>query len=471
MALSPNGKIVIVGSFTTVNGVTRNGVAQLNRDGSLDTIFDPGAGPNDITIVAVALQSNAKAILGGYFTAFNGVPRPGVVRLLAGPTNGPPGIAVEPQNQTVVVSNKVALSVGAYGLEPLHYQWQHGSVNLLSETNNVLTISTALPGDAGEYRVLVTNTLGAITSQVAALTLTPSRIITQPQDRTVRAGSNVSFSVSATGPGPLEYQWRLNDRVLDGESQSNLTINGVQLNNEGVYTVRISNSFGSITSDQAGLNVLIAPSVRQAPISQSVVEGGSLTLSISVSGHPAPFRFYWRRSATNVADFVFNEPTCFFTFNNMQTNESGLYGVIVTNAAGGLFVPYTVTVLADSDKDGVPDVWEAEHGFNPTNSADGQLDSDGDGLANWQEYLAGTDPADAVSSLRIDRISLNGSAMIRFEAISNRTYTVEFTDAVESGQWLRLADVVARASNRTERIIDPSFPPRRYYRLATPRTP
>ncbi|HET7537837.1 MAG TPA: hypothetical protein VFJ90_15365 [Candidatus Didemnitutus sp.] len=52
----------------------------------------------------------------------------------------------------------------------------------------------------------------------------------------------------------------------------------------------------------------------------------------------------------------------------------------------------TAAALADSDNDGMPDVWEKEHHLNPNDPADAALDSDHDGYTNLEEYLNGTDP-------------------------------------------------------------------------------
>jgi hypothetical protein len=49
--------------------------------------------------------------------------------------------------------------------------------------------------------------------------------------------------------------------------------------------------------------------------------------------------------------------------------------------------------LTDTDRDGLPDVWELAHGLNPEDSFDGVTDADGDGMTALDEYLTGTDPA------------------------------------------------------------------------------
>ena len=74
------GKVVIGGSFATVGGVSRKGIARLNVDGSVDTTFDPGSGVSDI-VRALAIQTDGRLLLGGSFANVNGVTRNRVARL------------------------------------------------------------------------------------------------------------------------------------------------------------------------------------------------------------------------------------------------------------------------------------------------------------------------------------------------------------------------------------------------------
>jgi uncharacterized delta-60 repeat protein len=83
VVLQPDGKILIGGNFTTVapNGgprVTRNHVARLNPDGTLDSAFDPNA---NYSVYAIALQANGKILVGGAFSSIGGQIRPYVARL------------------------------------------------------------------------------------------------------------------------------------------------------------------------------------------------------------------------------------------------------------------------------------------------------------------------------------------------------------------------------------------------------
>jgi uncharacterized delta-60 repeat protein len=66
-----DGKIIIVGDFTSYNGTTRNRIARLNSDGTIDTSFNPGTGANGL-IRALNIQPDGKIIIGGNFTSYNG---------------------------------------------------------------------------------------------------------------------------------------------------------------------------------------------------------------------------------------------------------------------------------------------------------------------------------------------------------------------------------------------------------------
>ncbi|PYI85165.1 MAG: hypothetical protein DME26_11600 [Verrucomicrobia bacterium] len=84
-ALQPDGKILIGGSFTTVGETTRNRLARLNRDGTLDASFDPRGGPNQPPWIILPLPDGkvliAESFAGEGFSSYDGIHRPGLARL------------------------------------------------------------------------------------------------------------------------------------------------------------------------------------------------------------------------------------------------------------------------------------------------------------------------------------------------------------------------------------------------------
>ncbi len=82
LALQPDGKILIGGYFESYNGTGRNHIARLNADGSLDAGFNHGTGAN-LTVLSLALQPDGKILIGGSFTGYNGTERIRIARLNA----------------------------------------------------------------------------------------------------------------------------------------------------------------------------------------------------------------------------------------------------------------------------------------------------------------------------------------------------------------------------------------------------
>ncbi|MCY7347909.1 MAG: FG-GAP-like repeat-containing protein [Pyrinomonadaceae bacterium] len=81
LKIQANGRILVGGAMSLVNGAVRRGIAQLNANGSLDAAFDPGAGA-DNSILTIDTQANGRIVIGGIFTLVNNVDRLGVARLL-----------------------------------------------------------------------------------------------------------------------------------------------------------------------------------------------------------------------------------------------------------------------------------------------------------------------------------------------------------------------------------------------------
>jgi hypothetical protein len=89
-------------------------------------------------------------------------------------------------------------------------------------------------------------------------------------------------------------------------------------------------------------------------------------------------------------------------------------------------------------------------------------------MTNRDEYIAGTDPQNAASYLKVERLETSSSATIYFSAVSNRTYSVQYTDALNPPAWQKLQDVFARSTNYSATVTDPASVPQRFYRLVTP---
>jgi uncharacterized delta-60 repeat protein len=81
VAVQSDGKILVGGLFTSFNGASANRIVRLNSDGTRDTTFNIGTGPDVGTITAIAIQPDNKILLGGNFQSFNGVTANSIIRL------------------------------------------------------------------------------------------------------------------------------------------------------------------------------------------------------------------------------------------------------------------------------------------------------------------------------------------------------------------------------------------------------
>ena len=405
-------------------------------------------------------------------------PTPG--RDLIGGT--PPIIVTQPSSHTNITTSTTTFSVSANGSEPLFYQWRFNDGNIAGATNATLLLTNLAVEDAGQYSVVVLNSAGSMESGAATLTVLLGAVITsQPSDALVRvppdplAGSNPTamFSVVATSYyPPMRYQWQENGVNLIDATNSTLTLTNVQIADEGDYRVVVTDGAGSVASLPAHLYPLVRPTLTISPLAQSVVAGGTVTVSAAATGYPLPFSWEWRVEGKATVTNVVYERTNFLTFTTTNVPGSVRCRVVLRTMAGAAASLYvTITTLADSDSDGLPDVWETAYGLESGSAADRDLDRDGDGMTNWQEYLAGTDPTNAQSYLKVDLTATANQPTITFGAVSNLTYTVEYTDQLEGNQWRKLVDVPARSDNHVETVVDPGWTTNRFYRLATPRQP
>lgn len=151
-----------------------------------------------------------------------------------------------------------------------------------------------------------------------------------------------------------------------------------------------------------------------------------------------------------------------------QTPTSGCVCIYKLLSAG---IGSTNTVLvthgnADSDADGLPDAWETVHLLNPFSSsgADGATgDPDGDAFDNYSEFVAGTNPRNKASLLKIVEAATGGQTITWF-SVSGKVYQVVSATNVPSAFTPISGNLTA--TNTTTAHTDTNLPgPRRFYRV------
>lgn len=243
-----------------------------------------------------------------------------------------PTLTNQPQSLTVLAGVQVIFQAGATGEPPLFFQWSLNGTNLPGATGTTLTLNNVQHADSGAYAVTVTNIWGTITSSNAVLTVnTPPVILGGPQSVTVIEGQSANFSVLAIGDAPLSYQWSSNGANLDSATNSILNLASVIPSQAGVYSVLITNLWGS-TNSAANLNIPTSvPVILTQPQSQYVTPGIGLNANfwVSVIG-TTPFAYQWRFNGADIPGATQSG----FTITNVQVADAGAYSVFITNSVG-----------------------------------------------------------------------------------------------------------------------------------------
>ena len=172
----------------------------------------------------------------------------------------PPMIAQQPLSLTVPVGDSASFSVSATGSLPLYYFWQGNSAFITGATNATYSTNNVQLADSGsQFGCVVSNAYGTTTSLVATLKVLglPPTIAQQPVNQAALVGSNLAFTVMATGSPPLSYQWWSSCGALADATNSVLTLQGVTSSQAGcTFWAEVSNVYGSATSQVAMLTVL-----------------------------------------------------------------------------------------------------------------------------------------------------------------------------------------------------------------------
>jgi uncharacterized delta-60 repeat protein len=168
LAVQPDGRIVVVGDFEAVNGVSRTGLARLLADGTLDTRFAPEAQAN-AEVIDVVLSAEGRPVVGGSFTSVAGAARGGVARLL-NPLL-PPKIVTPPAAATIRAGGNVRLAVVTEGGASDTYQWLLNGVEI--PNSNTASLYQFDVRSSGQYSVRVMNAAGTATSPAVVVTVNP----------------------------------------------------------------------------------------------------------------------------------------------------------------------------------------------------------------------------------------------------------------------------------------------------------
>jgi hypothetical protein len=244
-------------------------------------------------------------------------------------------------SQTVTAGQMATFSVVATGTAPFSYQWRKNAANISGATSaSYTTPATTTADNTTKFNVVVSNSVGSVTSTQATLTVNSApvapTITTQPANQTVTAGQTATFSVVAAGTAPLSYQWRKNITNISGATAASYTTPATTTaDNTTKFNVVVSNSVNSVTSTQATLTVNsapVAPTITTQPANQTVTAGQTATFSAVAAG-TAPLVYQWQKNGSDITGAT----TASYTTPVTTTADSGaLFRVVVSNTVGSV---------------------------------------------------------------------------------------------------------------------------------------
>jgi Immunoglobulin domain len=272
-----------------------------------------------------------------FFAGCSGFVRPGPVA----PTTGPADIVLQPTNQSVTIGQSAIFTVMAGGTAPLSYQWRKNGAAMTGATSaSYKTPATAMADSGTHFDVVVSNSLGTVTSTAASLTVTTAAlapsITEQPASRSVAPGQTATFNVLANGTAPLSYQWQKNSVKISGATLPTYTTGATTSADNGEqYRVVVSNASGSATSNMATLTVTTvatAPAITVQPVNGTVIAGQAAGFSVTATGSPAP-TYQWKKNGSS----ILGATSRIYTTPATVAGDSGAaFDVVVGNSAGSV---------------------------------------------------------------------------------------------------------------------------------------
>jgi hypothetical protein len=297
------------------------------------------------------------------------------------PDLGPPWVWTEPESQSVIEGDPVRLKVVARGRGPLAYQWEKDGAPVPGATNAVLRFSSARPADAGAYRVVIRNALGATNSLVVAVAVSPVVPLADALDTTgwawttqgaapwfgqtevthdgvdaARSGripdhGDSILRTTVTGPGMLHFWWKASgawdeylafrregvtvDQIAgetDWEERSLFVPSGPQTIEWLYWQDDDTGDEGIGWVDQVSFVPDTGPPVILThPQSLTVTQGMAAVLEVSVRGQ-WPFNYQWLRDGTNLTGGTNSS----LVISNAQGADAGQYQVRVSNTVGSV---------------------------------------------------------------------------------------------------------------------------------------
>jgi len=215
-------------------------------------------------------------------------------------------------------------------------------------SNRLISITdTGVVPDPGAVLAVTLATASNINEVFRGVDFTPDLqplIVSQPAAIDVITNQNATMSVAANSIFPLSYQWQVNgsnvttNANLSGATSSTLNFINTTTNQDGNYTVIVSNKYGAVTSQVANAFISLVPvppSITNRVEYVTAYVGNNQTFSVSPQGTP-PFAYQWYFGTTQLQNGskYSGSANSSLTISNLQLTDSGSYSLTISNQAG-----------------------------------------------------------------------------------------------------------------------------------------
>jgi uncharacterized delta-60 repeat protein len=272
LAVQTDGKFVIGGGFTEINGTPRNYITRLHTDGSLDTLFNPGSGYNGI-VLSTTIQADGKIIAGGNFTSFNGIIRNRIGRIFIACPTILPAVSVTPVSCSGGSNGEINLTPSG-GTAPYTFLWSDGPA---TEDRAALT--------GGTYSVTISDANGCTTTASETLTIPVSAISATTVVTHVSCFSGSDGAIDLTADGgtlPYTFDW-------DGGN----TTEDITALAAGTYAVTIGDANGCLTIHTTVTQPDSALYATTSVTNVSCFDASNGAIDLTPGGGISPYTFDW----------------------------------------------------------------------------------------------------------------------------------------------------------------------------------
>lgn len=368
-AIQPDGKILAGGDFASYNGTTRNAVARLNSDGSIDATFTSPL-PSVTSIFALAVQPDGKILAGGYYAPNGYIYRFSSTGITDGTftpavlNSSVQAIALQPDGRIVLGGwftkgvKRITASTGADDIFVAGNGFETGSIQL----NTLALQSDGKVIGGGVF----TSYNGISRTNIARLGVCSSvTVTTQPTDKATCVGITTSFSLAASGTG-LTYKWQINtnsgvgvytdvvnNATYSGATTPTLTITAPTVGMNGYrYRCIVSDVACSSTSLAAILTVNTVQAFTAQPTDKTVCQNASTVFSATLSGSVGGYQWQEDKGSgfANVVDggIYSGATTTFLSLNGVTLAMNNYKYRLVASLCSPPVISNTVTLTVNA---------------------------------------------------------------------------------------------------------------------------